>query len=340
MKAVQFPEPKSLQLIDVPEPGAPGPGEVLVQVHQVGICGTDYSGYLGRMPFFSYPRIWGHELGVEVLAVGQDVDNVKIGDKCSVEPYMNNPDSFASRQGASNCCNDLQVIGVHKDGGLRERFILPARKLHPGNQLTYEQLALVETLAIGYHAVQRGNPSKDQTVAIVGAGPIGLSALEFVRLRGCRSIMVDIQPDRLEFCQQRMGVKETIVAGDDTVEQLARMTDGQLAPVVIDATGNPKSMSQALELVAYTGTLVYVGITSEIVSFPHPALHKKEMDLLASRNALPQDFDEIIQLIADGKIDTNPWITHRTSIDQIADQFADFLKPGAQVLKAMVEVAP
>lgn len=339
MKAVQFLKPKSLANLEIPEPEAIGPDQALVKVHQVGICGTDYAGYLGKMPFFSYPRIWGHELGVEVLQVGENVSEVKPGDRCSVEPYMNNPNSFASQRGLSNCCNDLEVIGVHKDGGMCEQFVLPARKLHPGNNLDYEQLALVETLAIGYHAVQRGNPTSEQTVVIVGAGPIGLSALEFVRLRGNRCIMVDINPDRLAFCQARMGVRETLVAGDDTLEKLAGLTNGNLAECVIDATGNPASMSQSLDLVSHGGTLVYVGITSEAISFPHPALHRKEMNLLASRNALPRDFDEIIRLIETGKIDTQPWITHRTTLDQIVEQFPKFLEPDAKVLKAMVKVS-
>ena len=250
MKAVQFPSPQSLKLIEVADPGKPGPEEVLVRVHQVGICGTDYSGYLGRMPFFSYPRIWGHELGVEVVECGANVTTVKPGDRCSVEPYMNNPESYASTQGHPNCCNDLQVIGVHTDGGMRESFILPARKLHPGNALSYEQLALVETLAIGYHAVQRGNPTPDQTVAIVGAGPIGLSALEFARLRNCRCLMIDLQPTRLAFCRERMGVEETLVADDSLLPELVKTTSGNLADVVIDATGNANCMSESLDLVA------------------------------------------------------------------------------------------
>src|SRR5580765_1293144 len=158
MKAIRLEKPLEFATIDLEEPPHPAPGEALVRVHRVGICGTDISGYLGKMPFYSYPRIPGHELGVEVLEVGDGVAKIKPGDRCSVEPYMNCQTCFACRRGSGNCCESLQVLGVHTDGGLRPEFIVPARKLHPSTKLTLDQLALVETLAIGCHAVDRGGP--------------------------------------------------------------------------------------------------------------------------------------------------------------------------------------
>src|SRR6187200_1488438 len=171
-----------MKALSLAEPAPPAPGDAVVRVHDVGICGTDLGGYLGKMPFFSYPRIPGHELGVEVLAIGSDVSNVKVGDRCAVEPYMNCGTCFSCRTGHGNCCETLKVLGVMMDGGLTERVVLPARKLHPANALAPEQCALVETLAIGCHAVNRGAPQSGEYVLIIGAGPIGLSALEFVRL--------------------------------------------------------------------------------------------------------------------------------------------------------------
>ena len=187
MKAILLEQPLKFSSIDLPEPKDPAAGEAPVRVHRVGICGSDISGYLGKMPFYSYPRIPGHELGVEVVKVGPGVTNVAAGDRCSVEPYMNCQDCYACRRGGSNCCVNLQVLGVHTDGGLRPRFIVPARKLHPSKKLTLEQLALVETLAIGCHAVDRISPRKDEQVLVIGAGPIGLSVIEFAKLTGCRS---------------------------------------------------------------------------------------------------------------------------------------------------------
>lgn len=341
MRAVQFEKPETMRLIDLPEPSAPGSGEALVRVHRVGICGTDYSGWLGKMPFFSYPRIPGHELGVEVLAVGDGVTNVKPGQWCSVEPYINCQGCSACRRGKTNCCENLQVLGVHTDGGLRPRFLLPARKLHPAGKLAPEQLALVETLAIGCHAVNRADPADRETVLVIGAGPIGLSVIEFVRLSGARLVVMDLVASRLEFCRTSMGVEHTILAtgADGGLSELKRMTDGVLAHVVIDATGSNKSMSRCLEFAAFGGRVVYVGITQAELSFPHaPILHRRELTLLASRNALPGDFTRIIDLIETGRIDTRPWITHRTGFDRLGQDLPVFARPETGVIKAVVEV--
>ena len=286
MKAIQLEKPQHFREIDVPEPERPGHGEALVRVHRVGICGTDYSGYLGKMPFFSYPRIPGHELGVEVVEVGAEVDNVRAGDHCSVEPYINCQKCYSCTRGHTNCCENHHTLGVHCDGGLRPYFIVPARKLHISRRLTLDQLALVETLAIGCHAIQRGHPQPGETILIIGAGPIGLSVLEFAKLSGARTIVLDINPQRLAFVCEKMGIEETIQAhGDDAdIKTFTDMTAGKLGNVVIDATGNNKSMGRAINFVGFAGRLVYVGITTQEISFTHPMMHRREMTLLASRN--------------------------------------------------------
>ncbi|HYV30916.1 MAG TPA: zinc-binding alcohol dehydrogenase family protein [Candidatus Binatia bacterium] len=310
-------------------------------MRRVGICGTDYSGYLGRMPFYSYPRIPGHELGVEVLAVGEGVTNVKPGDRCSVEPYMNCRQCSACRRGNSNCCENLKVLGVMMDGGMRERFVLPADKLHPSARLDLDQLALVETLAIGCHAVNRGNPQPGENVLVIGAGPIGLSAIEFVKLSGARCIALDLNPGRLDFCGATMGLKHTILVRSDRdgLGELSELTDGTLAQVVIDATGSPQSMSQALNYAGFTGRVVYLGITQHEIAFPHaPVMHRRELSLLASRNALPPDFRRIIQLIEDARIDTRPWMTHQAGFDEMIGEFPNWLKAETGVIKAIVRL--
>src|SRR5947207_5594451 len=206
MKAIQLEKPEKFQQITIDEPSAPGPGEALVRVHRVGICGTDYSGYLGKMPFFSYPRIPGHELGVEVLAIGSGVTNVTPGDRCAVEPYINCQQCYACKRGHTNCCEKHQTLGVHCDGGLRPYFLVPARKLHISRKLAFEQLALVETLAIGCHAVFRANLQPHESCLIIGAGPIGLATLEFVKLTGATVIVLDVNDGRLDFCRKVMRV--------------------------------------------------------------------------------------------------------------------------------------
>lgn len=342
MRAVQLASPQSLKHIDIEEPKKPGPGEALVQTHRVGVCGTDVSAYLGKFPFFDYPRIPGHELGVEVLAVGAEVGNVKPGDRCSVEPYLNCGRCYACRNGKGNCCERLNVIGVMVDGGLCERLLIPANKLHRSLRLSFEQLALVETLAIGCHAVARGTPKEGSHALIIGVGPIGLAALEFTRLAGAEITVMDMVSDRLDFCRRTYGVDHAVLfSGDGSeVEKMREITGGDMYAVVTDATGSPRSMSGALEYVAHGGTLVYLGVTREEIIFPQPAMHRREMSILGSRNALPSDFTHIIKLIEEGMIDTQPWVTHRTSLDAVVDQFESFTRSETGVVKAIIEVAP
>jgi 2-desacetyl-2-hydroxyethyl bacteriochlorophyllide A dehydrogenase len=342
MKALQLERPERWLSIDLPEPPAPGPGEALLRVHRVGVCGTDLSGYLGKMPFFSYPRIPGHELGVEVLAVGEGVTNVKPGDRCSVEPYLNCQECYACRRGFTNCCEQNKTLGVMCDGGLAERIALPARKLHLASRLTTEQCALVETLAIGCHAVDRSGAKAGEHVLIIGAGPIGLSALEFAKLSGAKPIVMDISETRLAFVREKMGVPDTVVAhGDQSdIDALSAITNGQLADVVVDATGNNQSMVRALELTSFAGRVVFVGITQKNLDLPHaPVLHRRELTLMASRNAPTRDFPRIIQLIEEGRIDTQPWITHHASMEEVPDVFPTWLKPETGVIKAVITVS-
>ncbi len=340
MKALQLVEPKKWQLLDISEPASPGVGDVVVRVHRVGICGTDYSGYLGKMPFYSYPRIPGHELGVEVVAVGEGVTNVAVGDRCSVEPYINCQRCYSCVSGHSNCCMHHQTLGVHCDGGLRPLFTVPGRKLHISRKLSFEQLALVETLAIGCHAVNRGAPKAGEVVLVIGAGPIGLSVVEFAKLSGARTIVMDMNERRLAFVREVMGVPDTIMAkgGAEDLKALEAMTGENLAQVVIDATGSHHSMSGALQYLGFTGRLVYVGVTQEEVHFGHPLMHRRELSVLASRNALASDFTRIIRLIEDGQIDTNPWMTHRASLEEVPMRFTEWMNPESAVLKAVVSV--
>ena len=341
MRAIQIAEPKTMRRIEIDEPGKPGFGQALVRTHRMGVCGTDVSCYLGKFPFFDFPRIPGHELGVEVLEVGDGVTNVKAGDRCSVEPYMNCGQCFACRRGAINCCANLKVIGVMMDGGLCDRFLIRAEKLHPSTKLTMEQLALVETLAIGCHANDRGAPSEGDHALIIGLGPIGLATLEFARLTAAKISVMDMNEQRLDFVRRNYGIENTIhfKADDSELNRMRELTDGDMYSVVTDATGNKHSMSGALKYVAPTGSLVYVGITTEEVSFRHPVLHRPEATIKASRNALPPDFRRIIGLIEDGTINTEPWITHRTSFDDVIAQFDSFTKPETGVLKAIIELA-
>lgn len=315
------------------------PDEALLKVHRIGICGTDLHAYAGEQPFFSYPRILGHELGVEVMETGDEVENVSVGDRCSVEPYRYNPENQAVKRGKPNCAEEMSVLGVHEDGGMREYFKFPAKFLHPSNGLTYDQLALVEPLGIGCHAVNRANITAEDKVLVIGVGPIGLGALQFALATGAEAAVMEIDADRIEFCQQQFDIAGAVnPLEDDTQQQLKVLFDGDLPTVVLDATGNKTSMENAFDFVAHGGKLVYIGLFQGEVSFHDPTFHKKELTLIASRNALAEDFKQIIQSIEQGEIDTNPWITHRATFDDMIDEFDNWLAPESNVIKAMVEL--
>jgi len=337
MKTLVLHEPGKFEMISINEPGVPGADEALVRVHRVGVCGTDLHAFRGKQPFFTYPRILGHELGVEIIAIGANDRGLKVGDKCAVEPYINCGTCIACRRAKPNCCVNLKVMGVHIDGGMREQLHVPIRKLHKSTALSYEQIALVETLAIGCHAVVRAELNKTDTVLVIGAGPIGLSVIQFAQAAGSRVMVMDLSQQRLDFCREQLGVQDCIDAGHEPAQALNKLTGGDMATAVIDATGNPKSMSGGLSLMAHGGKLVYVGLFAGDFSLNDPDFHRHETTLLSSRNALPDDFPKIISMIESGQINTKPWITHRCCADQVVAQFPSFTLPQTGVIKAVIE---
>ena len=336
MLQISLDQPGKFSASDAPEP-LPAVGEALVRVHRIGVCGTDLHAFAGNQPFFNYPRILGHELGVEVVDPGTDPHGLQAGDRCSVEPYLNCGHCIACRRGKPNCCTQLKVLGVHIDGGMRPYLAIPAHKLHRSAKLDYEQLALVETLGIGAHAVERAEPTKADFVLIIGAGPIGLSVIQFALVTGATVAVMDVSASRLAFSRQ-LGVKHTIVAGPDAAAELKSIGGGELPTIVIDATGNPKSMAATFDLTAHGGRIVFVGLFQGDVTFNDPNFHRRELTLCASRNALPKTFRDIIALIEAGQIDTRPWITHRFALADTPDYFPKEISGNGAVLKAMITV--
>lgn len=338
MRTIVLNQPGDFVYAETAPPPPPEAGEATVRVRRIGICGTDLHAFRGRQPFFTYPRILGHELGVEVVAVGAGVINVAPGDRCAVEPYLNCGHCIACRRGKPNCCAELKVLGVHTDGGMRETIVVPAHKLHPSQTLSLEQLALVETLGIGAHAVQRGQAEAGEFVLVVGVGPIGLSVIQFAKAAGARVIALDQNATRLDFCRQQMGVETTLLAEGEVVEALRERTEGDLPTLVFDATGHPDSMAQAFQYVAPGGRLVFVGLFQGDYTFHDPSFHRRELTLLATRNSTPDDFRRILHLMETGVIDTTPWITHRSGFEEMGTHFPDWLDPQNGVIKAVVQL--
>lgn len=339
MNAIILERPGRLRLGSSPAPGRLAPDDALVRVHRVGVCGTDIHAFGGTQPFFSYPRILGHELGVEVVAVGEAVQNIGPGEHCSVEPYLDCGRCIACRRGKPNCCTELKVLGVHTDGGMREQIIVPTRKLHKSQKLSFDQLALVETLAIGAHAVERAAVQAGEFVLIIGVGPIGLAVAEFAAQAGARLIVLDMNRQRLQFCARRFpGIHTIEAANHNVLERLKEITRNDLPTAVFDATGSVASMQTAFGLTAHGGRLIFVGLFQGDVSFNDPEFHRRELTLLSSRNARAEDFARIIRLIEDGRIDTSAWISHRAPFGEVLSQFPRWTQPETGVIKALIEL--
>lgn len=339
MKVIRLEKPGHLVLTSTDPPASLETEEALVRVRRIGVCGTDIHAFDGNQPFFNYPRILGHELGVEVVKVGDPAGSLKAGDRCSVEPYLNCGTCIACRRAKPNCCVNLEVLGVHIDGGMREEIIVPSRKLHVSRNLTLDQLALVETLGIGCHAVERAGVEAGEIALVIGAGPIGLSVMQFAIEAGAEVIALDVNQRRLEFCQEHLGVPFAVSATNKAaIEALETISGGDLPTVVFDATGNGNSMMSAFDYTAHGGRLVFVGLFQGDVTFNDPNFHRREHTVLSSRNARPENFTQIIRLIESGRINTTPWITHRVQFAEAVNQFPKWTRPETGVIKAMIEV--
>jgi 2-desacetyl-2-hydroxyethyl bacteriochlorophyllide A dehydrogenase len=313
-------------------------GHAIIKIKRIGICGTDLHAFKGTQPFFSYPRVLGHELAGELVAV-DDAPDFVIGERVSFIPYFNCGTCIACRNGKPNCCTQMQVFGVHINGGMAEYISVPSYSLLHGEGLTFDELALVEPLAIGAHGVRRAGVQQNEFVLVIGAGPIGLGTIEFARIAGGRVIALDVNNTRLQFCKEKLKVEHIINAtAPDIMEQLKEITNGDMPTVVIDATGNLKAINNAFTYLAHGARYVLIGLQKGEITFNHPEFHKREATLMSSRNATRADFEHVISSMKKGLVDPTTYITHRVLFDKVKDEFEHWLNPSIGVIKAMVDV--
>lgn len=298
-------------------------GEALVRVRRVGVCGSDYLAFTGQHPAYTYPRVLGHELAGEVIEVEANERGIRVGDRCAIEPYLSCGSCGPCRKERSNCCENLRLYGIHVDGGMQGVLSVRIDLLHKSDIISLDQLALVETLGIGAHAVRRSGLAQGETALVIGAGPIGLAVIEFAKAACAKVLAVECDPWRREFASG-LAVEALVEGGN------------QVADVVFDATGSADSMEQSLEYTAPAGILVFVGLTKGHVRLDDALLHKREITVYASRNSCGQ-FPRIIRMIEEKKIDVTPWITARLSLLEVPSTFKDL--PGRpRLLKALIEV--
>lgn len=335
MKQLRCSKPGAFEYRQVETPGLKE-GFALIKVLQVGICGTDLHAFDGTQPYFSYPRVLGHEIAGEVVKIA-DQSEIKEGDLIAVIPYFNCKACIACRRGKSNCCDKISVFGVHEDGGMQEYIQVPVSSIVKKAGLNLDQLALSEPLAIGLHAVKRSAIQQGDWVLVVGAGPIGVGIMEFARVRGAKVIMMDVNESRLQACKERFGAEFLVNALEEPSEKIAELTRGDFCTTVFDATGNLKAINGSLNYVSHGGEYILVGLQKENFSFKHPDFHKRETTLMSSRNATRDDFHEVLETLLEGRIQAEKFITHRIRFDQVGTDFDSLIDPQNQVIKAMID---
>ena len=336
MRAVVCLRPGELAIEERPEPER-GEAEILVRVRRIGICGTDFHIYEGGHPYLQYPRIMGHELSGEVLEAPLG-SAFKRGQTVIINPYVSCGTCIACRNGKPNCCTRIAVLGVHRDGGMCERISVPERNLYAAGNLTVDQAASAEFLAIGAHAVARSRLKPGARTLVIGAGPIGLGTALFAGLAGGAVTVMDRDADRLVFARDCGIAPRTIEAQNRPAEMLRNTTDGEGFDLVFDATGNRASMEAAFGHVAHGGTLVLVSVVTENVTFADPEFHKREMTLLGSRNALWSDFATVVTAIERGSVPLQHLLTHRTSLAGAVTDLPRWTNEKKGLVKAMIEL--
>ncbi|MGJ1266687.1 zinc-binding alcohol dehydrogenase family protein [Sphingobacterium spiritivorum] len=308
----------------------------LLRMKRLGICGTDYHAFEGTQPFFSYPRILGHEIAAEVI-VTQENKDFKTGDLVTISPYFYCGKCIACRRGKTNCCMNIKVFGVHIDGAMQEYIAVPTSSVLTGKGLTADELATVEPLAIGAHGVRLAQIEPGDNVLILGAGPIGLGTIAFAKIAGGNVMVLDVNENRLNFCREKLDVEHTInPLKMDASEQIKILTNGDMATVIIDCTGNLNAINNGFQYLAHGGKFIMIGLQKGTIEIVHPEFHKREAVLMSSRNALPLDFDFVISCIRNGQIKPLDFITHRLTFDEVKDKFSTLSDKDADVIKALI----
>ncbi|ODT65600.1 MAG: sorbitol dehydrogenase [Pelagibacterium sp. SCN 63-23] len=337
MKVVRIAAEGQSEFADV-ERTAPGAGDVVLAVKHVGLCGSDLNTFKGLNPLVQLPRIPGHEIGGEVIAVGDGVDAGLVGQRAIVVPYTNCGTCSSCRKGRLNACRYNKTLGVQQDGGLAEFLVLPADKIILNASLAPAHLALVEPLSVGFHAVARGSVGANDTVVVLGCGMIGMGAIIGAAARGARVIAVDVNAQKAEFARQ-FGASEIIVAGsEDVAARVEALTNGDGADVVIEAVGLPLTFTQAVDFAGFAGRVVYVGYSKAPVSYETRFFNLKELDILGSRNATRADFEAVIAYLETLGSKADGLISKRFAFAD-ADKALPFWAENPDALKVVIEVA-
>ncbi|MCB1131051.1 MAG: zinc-binding alcohol dehydrogenase family protein [Verrucomicrobiae bacterium] len=317
MKAVQITSPGHCELVEIPDIPAPANGEVRLRVRFVGYCGSDLTSFRGLNPMVSYPRIPGHEIGATIDALGEGVPaKWSVGQNVLVSPYTNCGRCSACKQGRFNTCRDNRTMGVQRDGALTEFINVPHEKLFRSDKLSLSEMALIEPLTVGFHAVARGEVRTTDRVVVFGCGAIGLGAIAGAAARNARVIAIDIDDGKLALAR-RCGANDVINSASDNLhDRLQTITDGEGADVMIEAVGLPATFKACVEEVGFAGRIVYIGYAKAPVEYETRFFVMKELDIRGSRNASPEDFEAVIAHLESGAFPTEDVITRTVSLHE------------------------
>jgi len=335
MKYIVCEKPEQFEIRDKPQPQAAA-GEALLRITRVGICGTDLHAYAGNQAFFSYPRILGHELSAEVLEVPENEQGIKVGDSVIIMPYLSCGKCVACRHGKTNCCANIRVLGVHTDGGMQEIIIAPTTILIPAGKLSHDEIAIVEPLAIGAHAIRRADVQAGETIVVVGCGPIGIGLMALAKIAGATIIAMDTNEQRLDFVKNEIGVHHAVNVMKSPVEAVEKITNSDMATAVFDCTGNKRALESGIDYMSHGGRYVLVGLSKGELTWTHPKIHAKESTIMCSRNATFSDFEWVKDTLEGGQFPTDKFITHTVPFTEMIGNFDSWLKPETGVIKAVV----
>src|SRR5271165_5450542 len=335
MKALVLQKPGQVSVQEVPEPAVTDQ-QILLKVRMVGFCGSDLNSFRGLNPLVSFPRILGHEVCATIVQAGRD-SRLAVGTDVAVSPYTSCDKCASCRRGRPNACQFNQTLGVQRDGALTEFIVVPREKLYSG-QLTRKELCLVEPLTVGFHAVARGRIAADDTVAILGCGGVGLGAIAASGSRGATTICVDLDDEKLELARAAGGVHTINTRRQSLHEQLLEMTEGRGPDVVIEAIGTPATFRVAVEEVAFTGRVVYIGYAKEPVSYEARLFVQKELDVLGSRNALPEDFHAVIKMLEARKFPADQAVSVVVPLEEAGQTLRSWSENPSQFRKILVQL--
>ncbi len=336
MKALVLRQAGEVAVESVPDPMLTD-DQVLLRVELVGLCGSDLNSYRGRNPMITYPRILGHEVAATVVEGGAMTPGFPAGTSVTLSPYTECGTCPSCLRGRRNACEYNQTLGVQRDGALAELIAVPAARLYTA-RLGLKELCLVEPLTVGFHAVARGRVTGEDLVAIIGCGGVGLGAVAASSYRGARTIAIDVDDEKLALAV-RAGATDTINTTRQPLhESLQEMTSGRGPDVVIEAIGLPDTFRAAVEEVAFTGRVVYIGYAKERVAYETRLFVQKELDILGSRNALPEDFRAVIQMLEEGRFPVEQAVSNMVALSQAPETLAAWSAAPASFSKIMIRL--